>query len=533
VPAGSVATEKLTSLPGFRQLLCERKRADGTAQSVRAITELQYAAPVDVREQAFPDLMALPKTETWSMVWEGSLSLNGGTSDVDGPAVREGMLRSSSQGLHLLDDARPFCDTGVEPYDILQLRGCDPSIGPADCPQGYTCFVHPQSQLQNFGTCMLSDEADRLANACRDFLTTFRRYTVKNTASGELIAVARRHALRTTPLDGCVSDQQCEQLADHAARSGSARHPSDDPTAADPRTWACVADPERAPIGGTGKRCELRCDPDVPADCVAGTVCKGGAPGSKSGFCMEGVVPSQSCINATQRYELRAGEAFAVIGTLSGFVHPIIADTSGQCVRDPDASRLSIGRLPLVPKDRAAPNTLRMCDPAADPITGQLPNGTFEPNPCLTTAPHIDVLPQYTPGTCTLASTEPLLVERQAPAVRFRNQRMGFTLVDPHYPGDAVCITDRQANLGQIPHVVPGMTLAFRQFGGFSPLRMFAGLGADNQPSFPVRVVRGPTNSLWVLDEGDFLSSSGTQASTRGKVLRFHPAALGAVNVLK
>ncbi|HSK05306.1 MAG TPA: hypothetical protein VK932_28855 [Kofleriaceae bacterium] len=586
VPAGTVAAEKLTSLPGFRQLRCERKRDDDSVHSVRAISELMYAAPADVREQAFPDLMALPKAETWSMVWEGSLSLNSGTSDVDGPQIREGMLTSSSQGLHVLDATRSFCDAGVEPYDILQLRGCDPSLGPADCPQGYTCFVHPQSQLQNFGTCMRADEADRLANACRDFLTTFRRYTVKTTHSGELVAAARRHELRTTPLDGCLSDQQCEELSNVAASHTSAKHPCGDQVCEPARgesvatcpadckeggkicgdqicegqnsdkpgspesaancpsdcanlTWACVADPERAPKGGTGKRCQLRCDPAVPSDCVAGTVCKGGASGSKSGFCMEGVVPPQACINATQRYELRAGEAFAVIGGVTGFVHPIIEDANGQCVRDPDASRLSIGRLPLVPKDRAAPNTLHMCDPAADPITGQLPNGTFEPNPCLTTVPHIDVKPLYNENPqpdeepCQLTPEKSKLDERQAPAVRFRNQQFGFTLVDPHYPGDAVCITDREANLGQIPHVVPGLTLAFRQFGGSNPLRMFTGLGADNQPSFPVRVVRGPTDSLWVLDEGDFLSSSGTQASTRGKVLRFHPAALGGVNVLK
>jgi hypothetical protein len=537
VPSGSVATEKLTQLPGFRQIRCDRRDIRGPgkvkAEDYRAITELQYAAPVDVREQAFPDLMALPEAETWSMVWEGSLSLNSGTSDVDGPRVREGMLKSTSQGLHVLDATRSFCDAGVEPYDILELRGCDPSLGAADCPQGYTCFVHPQTQLQNFGTCMRADEADRLANACRDFLTTFRRYTIKTTASGELVAAARRHELRTTPLDGCVSDQQCEQLADYAARSGSARHPFEDQTPADPRTWSCVADPERAPMGGTGKRCQLRCDPDVPADCIAGTVCKGGAPGSKSGFCMEGVVPSQSCINATQRYELRAGEAFAVIGGLSGFVHPIIAGPNGQCVRDPDASRLSIGRLPLVPKDRAAPNTLHMCDPAADPITGQLPNGTFEPNPCLTTVPHTDVKPLYNPGTCTLSPERSDLVERQAPAVRFRNQQFGFTLVDPHYPGDAMCITDRQANLGQIPHVVPGLTLSFRQIGGFTPLRVLSGLSPNALPSFPVKVVRGPTDTLWVLDEGDFLSSSGGQASTRGKVLRLHPSAPGGATLLE
>lgn len=573
VPSGSVATEKLTQLPGFRQLLCDRRGIRGPGkvkpEDNRAITELQYAAPPDVRARTFPDLLTLPESETWSMIWEGSLSLNSGNSDVDGPAVREALLRSSSQGLHLLDDARPFCDTGVEPYDILQLRGCDPTVGAANCPQGHTCFVHPQSQLQNFGTCMLADEADRLADACKDFLTTFRRYTVKNTASGELLAVARRHELRTTPLDGCVSHQQCEELADYAARSASGEHPSKDQTPEDPREWECVADPGRAPMGGTGKRCQLRCtpppppppdpndpdapDPDRPTGCLVGTpdptadpgrgtVCQGGDPSvQNSGFCMEGVVPSQSCINATQRYELRAGEAFTVIGGVSGFVHPIIENAAGQCVRDPMASRLSIGRLPLMPKDRAAPSTLHMCDPAADPMTGQLPNGTFEPNPCLTTVSHTVPEPSYN-ASCDVQKDgmgNPItnFVDRQVPAVQFRNRNLTFALVDPYYPGDRTCIADRQGLFdrqgnpipGQIPHVVPGLALSFRQIGGFVPMRVLT----SDLPSLPIKVVRGPADSVWVVDQGDFLSSSSGQFSTRGKILRFHPDVPGDFTVLK
>jgi hypothetical protein len=48
-----------------------------------------------------------------------------------------------------------------------------------------------------------------------------------------------------------------------------------------------------------------------------------------------------------------------------------------------------------------------------------------------------------------------------------------------------------------------------------------------------VKVVRGPAQSLWVLDEGDFLSSSSSQASTRGKVLIFRPESPAAALVIK
>ena len=51
------------------------------------------------------------------------------------------------------------------------------------------------------------------------------------------------------------------------------------------------------------------------------------------GYCMEGVTPPQSCVNAPQRYELRAGEAFAVVGTRSGFLHSIISDSTGSCAQ--------------------------------------------------------------------------------------------------------------------------------------------------------------------------------------------------------
>ena len=50
-----------------------------------------------------------------------------------------------------------------------------------------------------------------------------------------------------------------------------------------------------------------------------------------------------------QRYELRAGEAFTVIGTRSGYIHPIIADAGGNCVEEPNANPFQVGRIPLEP----------------------------------------------------------------------------------------------------------------------------------------------------------------------------------------
>jgi hypothetical protein len=519
VPTGSVAAEKLTQLPGLRQLKCDRHGA------ARAVSEVQFMAPDAVRDVVFPDLSALARDEVWTLSWEGSLSNNKGDNDVGGPGVRESQMFIDGLGIHLRDASKPFCDAGVEPFDVVQLRGCDPT-STTDCPTGYSCFVHPDSQVQGIGACMRSDEADRLAGACKDYLTAIRRYTVKTTQSGELLLVPRRFELRTTPLDGCTGDAQCQSLADYALRSSRSTHPMED--AANPNlpkdthTWACVADPTRAPMGGTGKRCEMRCS--ETSDCATGTICAGATGQPMSGFCMEGVTPPQACVNGPQRYELRAGEAFAVLGTTSGFVHPIIENAGGQCVKDPMASPLSIGRVQLQPHDPLAPNTLRACDPTADPLTGMLANGTYEPNPCSTTVAQTDAQPRYTPGTCTLASQDADLVERQAPAVRFRNRGMTLTVVDPYYPGDAMCITDRMANLGKIPHVVPGYVLAFRVGAGASRKVL------SQRATFPTKVVRGPQNTTWVIDQGDFLSSS-TAPSTRGAVFVFD--SLRTINILQ
>jgi hypothetical protein len=228
---------------------------------------------------------------------------------------------------------------------------------------------------------------------------------------------------------------------------------------------------------------------------------------------MEGVLAPQACLNAPQRYELRAGEAFAVVGTRSGFVHPIIEDASGKCVKDPAAPPQLIGRIPL-----SAP----ACDPTADPISGRRPDGTFEPNPCSVTVDTTELQPNYMPGTCALVSNEETVIAtRTTSAIRYRSRGMNLTLVDPTYPGDQTCILDRLGNgLGNIPLVFTGFSLTFRVVGGYSPIAI------PVVASLPVRIVRGPTDSIWVIDQGDFLSTSITLPSTRGKVFRIEPIAL-------
>ncbi len=515
LPIGSFAPEKAFQLPGFRQVLCTG------VDNTRAVADIQFTAPEAIRDFVYPDLAALHSAESWSMIWEGTLSLDKVDVAVDGPPIRESEMRVDGSGLHLIDAAKPFCSVGVERFDLLQMRGCDQQFGDSECPIGYRCFVHPSSQLQGIGACLLEDEADRLADACKDFLTSLRRYTVGATKSGELQLLPRRHTLRTTPLEGCTTDTQCQSLADYALTQSVAQHPMFNTTAPDTHTWSCAPDPLRAPVT-TGKRCQMRCD--VTADCLTGTVCQGATGSGKAGFCMEGVLPPQSCINAPQRYELRAGDAFAVLGQRTGFEHATITDANGACVRDPDASPYLVGRIPLQPP---------ACDPAADPLSGRLADGTFEPNPCSFTTETVDVVPQYEPGSCDLKATPTELVPRQAPAIRLRTRGINFTIVDPTYPGDAACILDRGGAvdaagnpLGNIPHVFTNYQLSFTQTAGF------ASINIPVAAAMPVRVVRGPTQSIWVVDQGDFLSTSLSQPSTRGKVFRIEPHQLTLINIL-
>jgi hypothetical protein len=522
VPPNTLAVEKYGGLPSIRQVLCDSTYPD--AQDV-PVPDIYFGAPVDVRNDVFPDLRALSSDEIWTLTWEGALSQDSVNANIDGVRVHEGQMFADGLGIRIVDQSKPFCDAGVEPYDILQLRGCDPTIGDAGCPVGYTCYVHPQSKVAGLGSCMLINEADRLSNACKLFLTSLRRYTIGRAQTGEVLLIPRKHVLRTSPTTGCTNDEQCQSLANYAAKGPSSANPIDDMTAPDPKTYACQLDPDRRPEldlnGEPMKRCIATCnDLENSSDCEAGTVCQeNGGAAPAAGYCMESVTPPQSCINAPQRYELDAGDAFTVIGSRTGFLHSIIADANGTCVKDPDANPLLVGRLPL-----RAP----ACDPAADPLTGRLPDGTYQSNPCETTVDETEYQLNYIPDTCTLGMPDENIVTRPADAIQLRNRALTFTVVDPTYQGDLRCHGDGGGMLQDVPLVSPGFQLAFRQTAGFSPV-ILSGV----QAAFPVKVTRGPRDSIWIVDQGDFLSTSLGQASTRGRVYRVESTDIGTVNTVE
>src|SRR4029450_13466901 len=161
LPSGVFAQEKVGGLPLVQQVMCTG------GETPKPVSELFFSAPDTVRDQLFPDLRGLRGDENWTLTWEGSLSLDNSDTAIDGPAVRVGQIHVDGFGMHLFDDAHPYCEAGVEPNDIVQLRGCDPTVGDDGCPPGYACYVHPQSQVTGIGACILSSEAERLHNSCK------------------------------------------------------------------------------------------------------------------------------------------------------------------------------------------------------------------------------------------------------------------------------------------------------------------------------------------------------------------------------
>jgi hypothetical protein len=555
----NVATQanKSLGLPNVRKQACSF--ADAAAMPPvnfnGTVSELQIGADPAIRDEVFPDLRA-SRSETWTLTWEGTLSNDSLLANVDGPPIRHAQMLIDPQGIRLIDQSRPFCDIGVEPFDIVQLRGCNPVNLGTDCPRNYTCFVHEDNPVNGLGACMLESEASRLSVACKDFLVSARRYTVAQAESGELTLHPRKHVLSTTPVDGCVSNEQCSELASHALALRSEKHPFELTGVnkiTDPHTWQCVVDPLRAPVNGdpTLKRCVEVCA--VTEQCEAGSVCIG-ATGTldgnnvlvKDGTCMESVLPPQSCVNGLQRFDVHASEAFTMIGLRSGYVHPVVekggdgADKHACVIPDASGS-VQRGRIPL-----QAP----ACDLAADKSTGALTGGGFEANPCSTTVTHTEDRPNYLsvdpadPQACVASTVEPLTVpvtRTDVPAIKIRTRSMTLTLVDPYSPGDLVCAGDRLGSLGKIPHMVPApfdtpnwfapnYQLLFEERAGYGPLALSQ---MQITPAFPVKVVRGPGESVWIMDDGDFLATQPGQSSTKGQVFRVEVSSLTTVNILR
>jgi len=187
----------------------------------------------------------------------------------------------------------------------------------------------------------------------------------------------------------------------------------------------------------------------------------------------------------------------------------------------PNASPLQVARIPL----------------SAPPCVGDGPTD-LSPNPCSTTVSQAESQPRYVPGTCDAASPAAELVTRTGvQAIRYRGPGMMFHIVDPTFKGDARCRGDRLGfkvsrqqeplQIDGVPAVHAGYAMTFRLGGGYAPLPLRA------SAVMPVRVVKGPQQSIWIVDEGDFLSDTSLVPSTRGKVFRIESASITTTSIMQ
>lgn len=508
-----IARNKETILPNLQHYSCT---GSDTTNGPVPVPEISFAATPAVRKGVFPDTGALHPIEDWRLVWEGVLSGDTLGVAIDGLATRPGTFAvTGPTSMTVADKSRPFCGAGVEPYDTVQLRGCDPNSTFVQCPTGTTCYLHPDAATGQ-GACLPEKSINALSDVCRDFLVSVRRFNVggpDEVTPGQLTLHPRMRVLRSTPLDGCTTNDQCKVLADYEARQVSDLHPKDATAITNPRSFVCQADPFRK--DPALKRCVMSCTRDL--DCDAASACV-------DNVCMEGTVPPAECFagNNIQRFDIRASDAFVVLGTSAtastggkstGYLHSIVSE-GGKCVSKQAETPLLVGRIPLNPPT---------CDPARPEI-----------NPCTEPAKvtQSETKSNFDPGTCDVSAVATSTVERpNVTAIRFANPGMVLHFVDPTYPGDLECRGDRRGAEAGIPANVPtvftGMAFTFRQSGGYSalPLRTTAVV--------PVRVLRGPQQSIWIVDEGDYLTESTAVPSTRGKVFRIESSGLSIVNVMQ
>jgi hypothetical protein len=494
---GYVADRFLDRLPGLRDVACEAEDANGALFSA-AVPELSIMAPDPLRELVYPDLEGLGITETWNIVWEGALS----SQDVAGldTTVRVGYLDFEG-GVVLRDGASPYCEMGAQPGDVVALVGCDPAFGDGNCRTGETCAVNPDVPLDGQrGICVPEAREREFLDVCSSFLSSRRRYTVAETYADRLVLAERKRTLRTTPTDGCTSAAQCAGLYEIEAQLANTDENAPALGATSPAStdrWACEPDPVRAPDRNV---CLMTCASESDCEGGAGWRC------SDEGYCVEATLPPAECVASLQRYEVRAGDVFTVTGSVRGHLHDRIADLmTGECVADPTASPLVVGRLPVT----------------APPCPGdgaELDFTTLTPNPCATTVTQVEI------QKVQMGDEEELVkVERQAAAIRIRNPAFSIHVVDPVLDpaNQGIECTLDGATCPPMRFVPPSYAITFTIASGFFPYTVVT------DQRYPVGMTLDPLGSIWVLDQGDLSSN------VRGEVVKLFPLTLELITRLQ
>jgi hypothetical protein len=441
---GAVGSRFLPFLHRVECLKSDQERA--------ATYTVAAGAPEDLRERTYPDLAALVN-EAMTITWEGPLSA------VVNESVREaGLMRVLEAGkMTLTDDAGEFCDLGVERYDTVRLIGCQNDF---ECGIGEICFTHPDAPEGSSGMCLLPGEEVTLADACRGVLVAGRRYLIMDEPTRSLLTLSPRPVvLNATPLGGCTTSEQCEEIHDAERAYVAAAQMTEQPDF----SWSCEP---HASFGGES-RCVMSCADDT--SCGVGAVCDGGR-------CVLGMVPPPECLRAVQRYEVSAGDAFVILGGITGHRHRRIFD-GAMCVDDPTLHPLMVGRF-----RKTAP-------------------------PC----PVDEGLETLTPNPCSFEADEPATLPDSAELASRRTRGIRVRL-----PGVVLEIADIVTPMPDFPGLfyspMPfGYQIQLSVGGGFLAREEILEAGA------PERIRRDSTGVLWIVDSGD----TPATPPLRGQILEF------------
>lgn len=271
------------------------------------------------RRATFPDLHELLSGDRWQFIFEGSLTA--------GVPRFGGNIRTPINDTGVLEDATaPFCAMGVQPGDILVLRGC---TQPSDCAPGSTCTNNLGAPAGLPGLCFpgSDDDRKRLSAECADVMITGRRYQVREASATRLVfgTAAEPHPRHLV----CTADTDCPSTIDQ--------------TTGLMRSFAC----ESAPAPSGLRHCEAKCASS--GECGSGFVCDLGR-----GRCTAGGLPRPGCFPELQRYEVRVGDALYASRAGGVAQHRVVADAGGQCVIDGGKSPLLQNRVPRNPPACAA-----------------------------------------------------------------------------------------------------------------------------------------------------------------------------------
>lgn len=427
------------------------------------------------------------RTETWVLAWEGVLP---GTSRPLGfPLVVSG-VSATADGAYVTDNAGSWCGRGVKQGDKLVFTGCSAD---SECDQaaGFQCIRDPGAFADvSQGMCLPVDKTrtvDYWSQHCGKLLRSQRKYKIlharqqqpitdgTNTTTTDVLTLGEIYEPEfSEQTHTCGTQVDCSDVSVVAQLNGGTS-----PT-------ACLPDSDGVsrcllPCDGTDTVCgpDFECALSSFGDfrCMRAPIGAAGDPRNPNDPPRVDPLFWKLCMPEAQQYEVHAGDAFTISGTLSGFLSSESVGAKGECVIPPqtlESVRLSQWRVPL-----SAPP----CPPNVDaqPLVESIDPG-LQTNVCAlsTTAPGVGLVHFENP-VFNIAVQTPLDASRNKPIVPLDGTAISFNLTG----------------------------------GGGSSL--VANLGVDVQAQQPRYALVGPDGqTVYVVDEG----KSPAGAGLRGQLLR-------------